>query len=269
MTKASSLLGSAAIFSVAILYACAGSHAFPAASTQQGDSRSALYGSIARGSDRNDASFGHPMPSIATVAVHPSQVGPPVTRLVAGATVPAWYNLTLSGISQAITTANLAITRFPAGAQVDIYDWQTGKDGPTGTPCAGYANPVSNIDTFMGDIALPAQTQVALGVNYGSNPKCNGPNTPANAAAFVSHVIKDYGPDVVAFWELGNEQYAPGSIDCRQPKCVSSRDPNQFAANDPAFYDAMHAAGARNVCIPVDLANPKSPWNPVVLVNGN
>jgi hypothetical protein len=247
MTKTSFLLGPAAIVGITMLYACAGSQALPPAGTQQGD-----------------ASFARPMSSIATVAVHPSQLGPPVTRLVAGVTVPAWYNLALSGISQAITTANLGITRFPSGAQVDIYDWRTGEDGPTGTPCAGNANPVSTVDAFMGQVAVPAQTQVALGVNYGSNPKCNGPNTPANAAAFVSHVLKHYGPGVVAFWELGNEQYAPGSIDCRQPKCVSSRDPNQFAANDPAFYDAMHAAGARNVCIPVDLANSKSPWNPVV-----
>jgi len=250
MTRPSSLIGSA-IVCIAILDACAGSHALPATSTQQYDSRSAVY---------DDS----PTPQLATVVVHLSQVGPPVTRLVAGTTVPAWYNLTLSGISKAIVAANVAITRFPGGAQVDIYDWRSGKDGPKGTPCAGNANPVSNIDTFMRDVALPSQTQVALGVNYGSNPQCNGPNTPTNAAAFVSHVIKNYGAGIVSFWELGNEQYAPGSIDCRQPKCESSRDPDEFASHEPAFYDAMHAAGAQNVCIPVDAANPKSRWNPVV-----
>jgi hypothetical protein len=250
MTRPSSLVGPAAIFSVTVLYACAGSHVLPAASPQQYESRSVV---------RDEST---PQPT--TVAVHLSQVGPPVTRLVAGATIPAWYNLTLSGISQAVAASNLAITRFPAGAQVDIYDWRSGKDGPRGTPCAGNANPLSNIDTFMRKIALPAHTQVSLGVNYGSNPRCDGPNTPANAAAFVSHVINRYGAGVVSFWELGNEQYAPGSIDCRQPRCRSSRDPDQFAANEPAFYDAMHAAGAQNVCIPVDAANPKSRWNSVV-----
>jgi hypothetical protein len=235
----------------------------PATSIQQGDSLTARNANVSRDSDDGSVLPIHSLQGT-TVFVNPSQVGPPVTRLVAGATFPSWYNLTLSGLSQSITATGLAITRFPAGAQVDIYDWRTGTDGPAGTPCAGNAKPQSNIDAFMQDIAIPSGTQVSLGVNYGSNPECNGPNTPANAAAFVSHVVTTYGSSIVAYWELGNEQYAPGSIDCRQPKCRSSRDPNQFAANEPAFYDAMHAAGAQNVCIPVDASNPKSPWNAVV-----
>ncbi len=261
MTKAHFTLGSVAIFSATILYACGGSHSVLPTNAQQGDALSAKYANLSQDSDEND---GRSPSEPATVVVDPSQVGPPVTRLVAGATLPAWYNLTLSGIAQSISAANLAITRFPAGAQVDIYNWQSGTDGPAGTPCAGNAKPQSNIDTFMRDIALPSGTQVSLGVNYGSNPQCNRGNTPTNAAAFVSHVVNTYGPSVVAFWELGNEQYAPGSIDCRQPGCKSSRDPDQFAANEPAFYDAMRAAGARNICIPADAANSKSPWNPVV-----
>lgn len=261
MTKAPFLLGAVAIFAATVLDACGGSHSLLPASMQEGNAPSSHYANPSRNSDHSN---GRGPSGQATVVVNPSQVGPPVTRLVAGATLPAWYNLTLSGISQAITAANLAITRFPAGAQVDIYDWRTGTDGPAGTPCAGNAKPESNLDTFMHNIAVPSGTQVSLGVNYGSNPQCNGGNTPSNAAALVSHVVNTYGPRVVAFWELGNEQYAPGSIDCRQPGCRSSRDPNQFATNEPAFYGAMHAAGAQNVCIPADAGNPKSPWNPIV-----
>lgn len=271
MSKASCLLGSVSLLGVTILSACSVSQSLPSASAQQGDSTSAISQSVARAdngddkSTRHDGEFiGHGIDSTATVTVHPSEVGPPVNRLVAGATIPVWYNLTLSGISGAITAANLAITRFPGGAQVDIYNWQSGTDGPKGTPCAGNANPVSTVDTFMRDVAIPSQTQVSLGVNYGSNGQCTGPNTPANAAAEVSHIVNTYGPNAVTFWEIGNEQYAPGSIDCRQPHCRSSRDPDQFARNESAFYDAMHAAGAQNICIPVDAANPKSPWNPIV-----
>ncbi len=267
MSKATFLLGSVAVFAVTILYACGGSHSLVPANVQQGELPSARSVNFSRDSNGSEMPSGHSTSPRATVIVDPSQVGAPVTRLVAGATLPSWYNLTLSGISQAITAADLGITRFPAGAQVDIYDWRSGEDGPPGTPCAGNARPDSNIDTFMRDIAIPSGTQVSLGVNYGSNPQCTGGNTPANAAAFVSHVVNTYGPSVVAFWELGNEQYAPGAIDCRQPRCRSSRDPNQFAANEPAFYDQMHAAGAQNVCIPVDAANPKSPWNPIVFAN--
>lgn len=261
MTKAPFVLGSLAISAATMLNACGGSQSTLPSNAQQSVSLATRSASFSQDSDDND---GRTPSQPATVVVDPSKVGPPVTRLVAGATLPAWYNLTLSEIPQAISAANLAITRFPAGAQVDIYNWQTGTDGPAGTPCAGNAKPESNIDAFMRDIAIPTGTQVSLGVNYGSNPQCTGGNTPSNAAAFVSHVINNYGPGIVSFWELGNEQYAPGSIDCRQPGCKSSRDGYQFAANEPAFYNAMHAAGAQNVCIPADAANPKSPWNPIV-----
>src|ERR1700733_9357131 len=153
MSKASCLLGSVSLLSATILSACSGSQSLPSASAQQGVSASAIAQSVTRsvnGDDKplsRDGEFiGHGIDSTATVAVHPSQVGPPVNPLVAGATIPVWYNLTLSGIAGAITAANLAITRFPGGAQVDIYNWQTGEDGPKGTPCAGNANPVSNVD---------------------------------------------------------------------------------------------------------------------------
>jgi hypothetical protein len=266
MTKDSFLPGVAAIVTASILYGCGGSHALPLAGALANDSLASPYASITDGARGKGGSLKNLPPQAATVVVHPSQVGPAVTRMAMGALAPAWYNLTLPGISEAIAAANFGLTRFPGGAQVDIYNWQTGQDGPKGTPCAGNANSESTIDTFMKDVALPAGTQVSLGVNYGSNAQCTGGNTPANAAAFVSHVIKNYGSSVVAYWELGNEQYAPGATNCFDPDCRNSRNPDEFAKNEASFYDAMHAAGAKNVCIPVDAANPKSPWNPVVFL---
>lgn len=264
MTKAPFLLGSAVIAAATILYACSDSHALPSTGAQQSESLTSHSVNVSQSADSKDEPLGHSKAQQVSITVDPSHVGPPVTPLFSGATFPSWYNLTLSGLAQSISATHLALARFPAGAQVDIYNWQTGTDGPAGTPCAGNAKTESNIDAFMQNIAIPSGTQVSLGVNYGSNPQCNGGNTPDNAAAFVSHVVNTYGPGIVAYWELGNEQYAPGSIDCRQPGCRSSRDPNTFAKYEPAFYDAMHNAGAQNICIPVDANNPKSPWNAVV-----
>lgn len=203
--------------------------------------------------------------AIATIVIHPSQVVAPANPLDLGVSFDTWYNLTLSGLAQSAVSSGATLGKFPGGAQVDIYDETTGKDGPKGSPCAGNANPLSTFDTYMQGVSIPAKIPTLIGLNYGSNPQCTAGNTSAAVGAFVSYAVKKYGAAAFPYWTIGNEQYAPGAIDCRQKKCRSSRDPNQFAANEPAFYDAAHAAGAGSVCIPIDLANLKSPWNPVVL----
>jgi hypothetical protein len=181
-----------------------------------------------------------------------------------GSGMPVWYNFTLPGIAAAFQAAHLILTRFPGGSQADIYNWQTGTDGPRGTPCAGNANPSSTLDALMQDIAIPAGLQVAVTLDYGSNPSCTGGADPSEGASLIAHA-KQEGYNVVLA-TIGNEQYAPGSIDCRQPLCISSRDPVQYSANEPAFYNAIKTANPNiNVCVDTNLQNGKSKWNPIVL----
>lgn len=201
-----------------------------------------------------------------TVTVDPSQVGATMSASDLGAGLAVWYNFTLAGIAQAFQGANLTITRFPGGKQADIYHWQTGSDGPAGTPCAGNANPNSTIDALMHDIAIPANMRVAVTLNYGSNADCTGGGDPNEAAGLISYAQqKGYN---IAFATVGNEQYVPGAKDCRQPGCVSSRDPYQYSANEPAFYSAVKQANPSvPVCIDANLQNSKSKWNQTVFAD--
>ncbi len=201
-----------------------------------------------------------------TVAIDPSQVGPVMNVADLGSGMGVWYDFTLPGIANAFQAANLTITRFPGGAQADIYHWQTGTDGPASTPCAGKANPDSTFDALMQDIANPANLRVAVTLNYGSNPQCTRGADPSEGAGLIAYAQqKGYN---VAFATIGNEQYVPGAVDCRQPGCVSSRDPYQYSANEPAFYNAVKTANPNvNVCADANLQNSKSKWNPIVFAD--
>jgi hypothetical protein len=195
-----------------------------------------------------------------TVRVDPSQIGPAMKLGDLGSAMPVWYNFTLPGIARAVEAANLTITRFPGGAQADIYNWQTGADGPRGTRCAGNANPSSTFAALMEDIAIPANLRVAVTLNYGSNANCTGGADPSESAGLIAYAEKRGYK--VAYATIGNEQYVPGAIDCRQPGCMSSRDPNQYSANEPAFYKAVKTASpSTKVCIDANLQNTKSKWN--------
>lgn len=221
----------------------------------------------------SDSSFSHVSHHVhrgvhadATIAVNPSQVGPPMNVTDLGSGMGVWYDFTLPGIAQAFESADLTLTRFPGGAQSDIYHWQTGTDGPAHTPCAGQAKADSTFDALMQDIAIPANLRVAVTVNYGSNAKCTAGADPSEGAALLSYAqTKGYN---VVYATVGNEQYVPGAIDCRQPGCKSSRDGYQYSANEPAFYDALKQADPNvSVCIDANLQNAKSKWNPIVFAS--
>lgn len=200
-----------------------------------------------------------------TVAIDPSQVGAAMSVNDLGSGLTIWYNLSLPGIAQAFQSANLAMTRYPDGASADVFNWKTGADGPTGTPCAANASAGSGYDAFMTNIAIPARLNVALEANYGSNPACTGGADPSNTAGWLAYA-QSKGYNVLSA-TVGNEQYVPGAIDCRQPACKSSRDPVQYANNEPAFYSALKAANPNvNVCVDANMQPTKlaAKWNSTV-----
>ncbi|MGA8097280.1 MAG: hypothetical protein WB810_01340 [Candidatus Cybelea sp.] len=194
-----------------------------------------------------------------TIDVHPSQVLAPVNVGIMGAGSDNWFNDTLSGLYQSFLSSGITQTRYPGGSQADIYHWKSGTDGPGA--CAGNANPKSTFDNFMQDIALPANLTVAVTVNYGSNLECTGGGDPSEAASWVAYAnaTKYYG---IQWWTVGNEQYTKGSVDLYS----EHRDPAQYAANERAFYNAMHAASPTpiKVCVDGDPQNTHNHWDEVV-----
>ncbi|MGB8907893.1 MAG: hypothetical protein WCC84_04030 [Candidatus Cybelea sp.] len=193
------------------------------------------------------------------IDVHPSRVLAPVNAGVMGAGSDNWFNDTLSGLYQSFLSSGITQTRYPGGSQADIYHWETGTDGPGA--CAGNANPKSNFDNFMQDVALPADLAVAITVNYGSNLECTGGGDPSEAASWVAYAnaTRYYA---IQWWTVGNEQYTKGSVDLYS----EHRDPAQYAANEQAFYNAMHAASPTpiNVCVDGDPQNTHNHWDEVV-----
>lgn len=173
--------------------------------------------------------------SSSAVVVDAQATGATISADVLGANMALWYDITLSGLSTEFTAAGLHLVRWPGGSDSDVYHWQTH------TMCAGgYANPNSTFDHFMQDVAQPARLDVAVTVNYGSNPACNGGGDPAEAAAWVDYAnnAKHYG---VKFWTVGNEAFGSWEYDLH-PK---PHDPATYAgAVASGYYPAIKAKDA-------------------------
>src|SRR5580692_5617480 len=154
--------------------------------------------------DRQPGRFPRAKPDEPSVTVDPSHVGATVSRLVMGANMAVWYNITLSSLTPALVTAGIAATRWPGGTASDYYHWQTNSFGPG--LCAGHPNANSTFNNFMSDIVGPAHLDVAVTVNYGSNATCTGGADPSEAADWVAYAngTKNYG---IAWWTVGNEEY--------------------------------------------------------------
>jgi hypothetical protein len=200
-----------------------------------------------------------PAPSI---VVDPSRVGPRISGHVLGVGMATWFDVTLPGIAQSFKTIGAETTRWPGGFIADVYDWRSGR---LHQPCAGrlYANPHSTFDAFMRDVAVPANLDVTLQVNYGSNERCSAGADPADAAAWVSYANRTKGYHVT-WWSVGNEQWNPRSVDLHS----TPHDALQYARLEAAEYYAQMKAASPipiNVCADV---NPRIPtWDAGVLPN--
>ena len=99
-----------------------------------------------------------------------------------------------------LTGLGIQTVRWPGGADADYYHWETN------TACAGgSAQPNNDFESFMLQTVRPANLQVVMTVNYGSNQTCDGGGDPAEAAAWVARA-RDAGYNV-HYWTVGNEDY--------------------------------------------------------------
>lgn len=199
-------------------------------------------------------------PDAPAIVVEPSKIGAAVSRLVMGANMATWYDVTQSNLTPAFEIAGMTATRWPGGSESDNFHWKTNSLGP-GACGGGYVNPNSTFDNFVSDIARAAALDVAVTVNYGSNPPCTAGADPAEAAGWVKYAnrTKRYG---VRWWSVGNEEYGFWETDLHsQP-----HDPAQYATTvASSFYPKMKAASPTPIDVCVDVDPNTAGWDATVL----
>jgi len=191
----------------------------------------------------------------ASIVVHSSNHLATVSSLILGANMAGWVDITESGLAPALSASGFTATRWPGGSESDTYHWQTN------TSCGGgYTDTNSTFDNFMNDVAKPANLDVAITLNYGSNAACNAGGDPTEAAAWVAEAkSKNYG---VKYWTVGNEEYGSWEYDLH----ASPHDPATYAsALATGFYPKIKAADANAQVGAVVEAD--SAWDSTVLAN--
>jgi alpha-L-arabinofuranosidase len=195
-----------------------------------------------------------------SIVVHPSQVGATVSGLVMGANMATWYDVTQSNLAQAIKKAGMTATRWPGGSESDNFHWQTNSLGQ-GDCSGGYVNPNSTFANFEKDIVRPAKLDLAITVNYGSNPACTDGADPSEAAGWVQYANATKGYNVL-WWSVGNEEYGSWETD----KHSQPHNPTQYAQNVAnGFYPQMKAASNTPINVCVDVDPDTAGWDSTVL----
>jgi hypothetical protein len=201
----------------------------------------------------------------ASITVYPGKPGATVSDLVLGANEATWNDITLPSIAPAFRAAGMRATRWPGGSESDEYHWKTNSVG-VGACSGGYVYPPSTFDHFVADVVKPAKLDLALTVNYGSNPQCTDGASPAEAAGWVAYTNNTKGYNV-KWWSVGNEEFgASWEIDEHQPPSTQ-HDPATYAnLVATQFYPQMKAASKIpiNVCVDVE-PGWYTGWDPVVL----
>ena len=194
------------------------------------------------------------------IVIRPSAVGAAVSGLVLGANMATWYDVTQPGLAQSFKTAGLNATRWPGGSESDNFHWQSNSLGQ-GACGGGYVNPNSTFDAFVKDVERVAKLDLAVTVNYGSNPACTAGAEPSEAAGWVKYANQTKR-DNVAWWSVGNEQYGFWETDMHS----KPHDAGQYAANVAAsFYPQMKAASKTPIKVCVDVDPDTAGWDAIVL----
>jgi hypothetical protein len=200
-------------------------------------------------------------PSSVTVDLTPTNTA--VTDKLLGMNMAVWYDLVTNqtGIVNGLQAAGITQVRWPGGSDSDLYHWQTN------TECdGGYADPSDTFSNFVSDLADPANLDVALTANYGSNVACDAGGEPSEAAAWVSAAVNDdhITPSHVT---VGNEEYGSWEYDLHS----TPNDPTIYAAavvGADGYYQLIKTASPSTlVGIDVDADNTAGGWDNTVMAN--
>jgi hypothetical protein len=162
------------------------------------------------------------------------------------------------GMVEMIRQTKARIVRWPGGSESDRYQWRTHRLTPP-----WYAHPNSTFDRFMRRLAQPAQVEVAITLNYGSNATGKGGGDPKEAAAWVADAkAKGYR---VPYWTVGNEVFGSWSTDLNEKPHDAATYASKVAN---AFYPNIKAADPQAkvgvVVNQYDTPNPNG-WTQTVL----
>jgi hypothetical protein len=200
--------------------------------------------------------------TVTSVTVNTTTTDAAVTNKLLGMNMAVWYDLVTNqtGIVDAFQTAGITQVRWPGGSDSDLYHWATN------TMCDnGYADPNDTFSNFVSDMAVPANLDVALTANYGSNADCNGGGEPSEAAAWVSAALTD--GITVSHMTVGNEEYGSWEYDLHSPP----NDPTTYAAavvGSSGYYQSIKTASPNTlVGIDVDAGSPTTTWDQTVMTN--
>jgi hypothetical protein len=197
-----------------------------------------------------------------SIVVDPSKKGPVVSSLVLGANMATWYDVTQSNLIPAFKTAGMNSTRWPGGSESDNFHWETNSLG-SGNCNAGYVNPNSTFGNFINDIAKRGKLDVAITVNYGSNPACDAGADPSEAAGWVAYANKKKHLGI-QWWSVGNEEYGSWETDLHS----EPHNPTQYAQNvADDFYPKMKAASSSPIKVCVDVDPDTYGWDSTVLAD--
>jgi hypothetical protein len=183
--------------------------------------------------------------------------GPAVAPDAYGASIVTWYDFRQSFVNPSLRKTGIELVRFPGGSESDAYHWENG-----GTICdkMGYVTPGATFDHLMTDVSAPLDIDVAVTLNYGSNPACNGGGEPSEAAAWVAEA-KSHGYRA-EYWTVGNEVYGSWEYDLH----AKPHDPVTYSnAVRTGYYPAVKKANPQaKLGVVVDTPNDRA-WNDVVL----
>lgn len=197
-----------------------------------------------------------------SVTVDLASSGPAVTDKLLGMNMAVWYDLVSNqtGIVDAFQAAGITQVRWPGGSDSDLYHWATNSECD-----GGYADANDTFSNFVNDMAVPANLDVALTANYGSNTTCNGGGEPSEAAAWVTAALAD--GITVSHSTVGNEEYGSWEYDLHS----TPNDPTIYAAavvGTTGYYQSIKTASPNTlVGVDVDADNTTGGWDNTVLAN--
>src|SRR5271170_5764522 len=197
-----------------------------------------------------------------SVTVDLVSIGPAVTDKLLGMNMGDWYDLVSNqtGIVDAFQAAGITQVRWPGGSDSDLYHWATNSECD-----GGYTDANDTFSNFVNDMANPANLDVALTANYGSNATCNGGGEPSEAAAWVTAALADN--ITVSHMTVGNEEYGSWEYDLHS----TPNDPTIYAAavvGPTGYYESIKTASPNTlVGVVLDADNTTGGWDNTVLTN--
>jgi hypothetical protein len=170
--------------------------------------------------------------------VNAASVVAPILSTQVGSNLGGWFDVTQSGVVDAVKAEGAHLVRWPGGSISDGFNWKTLL---LCSQMGGSMSSNSTFDNLMDSVVSPNGLEAAVTVNYGSNSTCTGGGDPAEAAAWVSYSkSKGYNAH---HWTVGNEVYGSWEFDLH----AKQHDAATYAAAvgtsaSNGFYEQMKKA---------------------------